>query len=68
MQPRAWYVIAPNGQRHGPSYTERQAQLAAVKIALKGREVDDKTALGLFKAMPQVGWKIVRSLTKDIKP
>ena len=68
MQSCAWYVIAPDGKRYGPSYTEKQAQIAAVKIALKGRAVEEEIAFLLYRSMAQVGWQIVKSPMKDLKP
>ena len=35
MQPRAWYIHPPTGQPFGPCYTQSQAQIEAVRVAVR---------------------------------
>ncbi len=66
MQPQAWFFIRPNGIRHGPSFTERQAQVEAARFAAQRPSLDPETALTLYRSLKTVGWRVVSSRTKAI--
>ena len=66
MQPRAWYFIRPDGKRHGPSFTEWQAQVSAGRHAVKRPKLEAETAAVIFRSLAKQGWKVAHTGTKLI--
>ena len=66
MQPRAGYFIRPDGKRHGPSFTEWQAQVSAGRHATKRPKLEAETAAVIFRSLAKQGWKIAHTGTKLI--
>lgn len=66
LQPRAWFIIRPNGKRYGPSFSAWQAQVEAGRLAAKRPQLEAETAAVLYRSLARIGWRIADTGTKDI--
>lgn len=58
MQTKAWYFIEPNGTRHGPCFTEVQAQIEAGRFAAGRPDLEENTALTVFRSLAKARWRV----------